>query len=40
MWPDMLEFHSVSAEIRERKREEDRIKAKPKSADKYAGWPN
>ena len=42
MWPDMVEFRSVSLEVRRRKKKEKRKKesvVKYKSADMYVGRP-
>jgi len=46
MWPVLVEFRSpnskgIADEKKKKKKiEEDRIEVKPKSADKYVGWPN
>jgi len=41
IWPDMVEFHSASLEIRGRiKKEAEESVVKHKSADMYAGRPN
>ena len=41
MWPDMVEFRSVSSEIRWRKkRKKKEFVVKCKSADMYVGRPN
>jgi len=42
MWPVLVEFCSVSSEGsgRKKKKEEDRMAVKAKSADKYVGRPN
>jgi len=46
MWPVLVEFRSpnskgIADEKKKKKKiEEDRIEVKPKSADKYVGWPS
>ena len=41
MWPNLVEFHSASSEIRRRKKEERKKESvvKRKSADRYVGRP-
>jgi len=41
MWPILVEFHSASSAGSGRKKKiEERIAVKLKSADMYVGWPN